>query len=134
MTISLAPLTAAQQPIPWHAYAAFGAIALGTVQLIGPKGTIPHRALGFLWAGLMLFVAGSSLWIHELREWGSWSWIHLLSLLTLVSVPLAVWQAHRHRVAEHRRMMILLYSLALVVTGLFTLLPGRIMHAVFFGN
>lgn len=96
--------------------------------------TIPHRALGFLWAGLMLFFAGSSLWIHELREWGSWSWIHLLSLLTLVSVPPAVWQAHRHRVPEHRRMMILLYSLALVVTGLFTLLPGRIMHAVFFGN
>jgi uncharacterized membrane protein len=30
--------------------------------------------------------------------------------------------------------MIWLYALALVATGLFTLWPGRIMHAVVFGQ
>jgi uncharacterized membrane protein len=30
--------------------------------------------------------------------------------------------------------MILLFTGALVVAGLFTLLPGRIMHAVVFGH
>ena len=49
-------------------------------------------------------------------------------------LPLAVWRAHAHRVADHRRFMIALFSGALVVAGLFTLLPGRIMHAVMFGQ
>ena len=31
-------------------------------------------------------------------------------------------------------MMKLLYLIALIVTGLFTLLPGRIMHSVLFGR
>jgi uncharacterized membrane protein len=49
-------------------------------------------------------------------------------------LPLAVWKAHTHQVAGHRRIMIYLFSGALVIAGLFTLLPGRIMHAVLFGG
>jgi uncharacterized membrane protein len=48
-------------------------------------------------------------------------------------LQLAVWRARTHRVADHRRIMILLVTGALVVAGLFRLLPGRIMHAVLFG-
>lgn len=48
-------------------------------------------------------------------------------------LPLAVWEAHAHRVAVHRLIMIMLFSGALVIAGLFTLLPGRIMHTVVFG-
>jgi uncharacterized membrane protein len=48
-------------------------------------------------------------------------------------LPLAVWRAHKHQVAEHRRSMSAIFSGALVVAGLFTLLPGRIMRAVLFG-
>ena len=127
-------LFAQQQPIPLHAVAAFAAIGLGGVQLAAPKGTLPHRVLGYAWAVLMMVVAGSSLWIHQLRIIGPWSPIHILSLITLVVVPLTVWAGHRHRVGQHRRGMILLYALALVVTGLFTLLPGRVMHTVLFGG
>jgi uncharacterized membrane protein len=83
---------------------------------------------------LMASVAVSSLWIHQLRLLGPWSPIHLLSIFTLVMLPLAVWRAHTHRVADHRRIMILLFTGALVVAGLFTLLPGRIMHSVVFGG
>jgi uncharacterized membrane protein len=50
-----------------------------------------------------------------------------------VTVPLGVWAAHRHRVVEHRTFMISIFSGALVTTGLFTLLPGRIVHGVVFG-
>jgi len=57
-----------------------------------------------------------------------------LSILTLAMLPLAVWRAHTHRVAAHRRIMIILFTGALVITGLFTLLPGRIMHRVVFGS
>jgi len=64
---------------------------------------------------------------------GPWSPIHLLSIFTLITVPLGVWRAHRHQVADHRLIMTLVFSGALVIAGLFTLLPGRIVHAVLFG-
>jgi uncharacterized membrane protein len=46
---------------------------------------------------------------------------------------LGVWRAHRHRLADHRRIMISIFSGALVIAGLFTLLPGGNMHTVVFG-
>jgi uncharacterized membrane protein len=81
----------------------------------------------------MLTVAVSSLFIHTIRMWGAWSQIHLLSLLVLVTLPLAVWHARRHDVRQHRLAMLMLFTGALVIAGGFTLLPGRIMHAVVFG-
>ena len=41
---------------------------------------------------LMLAVCVTSFWIHDLRLWGPWSPIHLLSIFTLIMLPLAVWQ------------------------------------------
>jgi uncharacterized membrane protein len=132
--VSLAPLLDAAPQIPLHAFAAMAAFGLGVVQLVAPKGTLPHRTLGRIWVALMATVAASSFWIHQIRLLGPWSPIHLLSIFTLAMVPLGVWKAHRHQVADHRRIMILIFSGALVIAGLFTLLPGRIIHAVVFGN
>jgi len=81
----------------------------------------------------MLAIVASSFFIHEIRLWGPFSPIHLLSIFTLVMLPLAVWHAHRHRVAFHRKAMLGLFFGALVIAGAFTFLPGRIMHAVAFG-
>lgn len=132
--MNLGFLTLQPPPIPAHAIAALAALVLGGVQLAAPKGTISHRVLGYLWAALMMLVAISSLWIHELRIWGPWSYIHILSVLTIVTVPLAVWYAHSHNVNAHRSAMTKLYLFALVVAGLFTLVPGRVMHTVVFGS
>ena len=131
--MSLAPLLNAAPAIPLHAFAAMAAFVLGIVQFAAPKGTLPHRTLGWIWVGLMLSVAISSFWIHQIRLLGPWSPIHLLSIFVLMTVPLGVWRAHRHQVADHRLIMTLIFSGALVIAGLFTLLPGRIMHAVVFG-
>jgi uncharacterized membrane protein len=131
--MTLAPLLTASPAIQMHAFAALAAFALGAVQLTAPKGTIPHRLFGWLWAGLMLTVVLSSFFIHEIRLWGPWSPIHLLSIFTLVMLPMAVWRARRHDVRRHQRAMVGLFAGALVIAGLFTLLPGRIMHAVLFG-
>ena len=65
--MSLAPLLNASLAIQLHALAAMGAFVLGLVQFAAPKGTLPHRAVGFIWVALMLVVAFSSFWIHELR-------------------------------------------------------------------
>jgi len=130
--MSLAPLLDAAPAIPVHAFAAITAFLLGVVQLAAPKDTLPHRTLGWIWVGLMVSVAFSSFWIHQIRLLGPWSPIHLLSIFTLVTLPLGVWMAHRHRVTDHRRIMILIFSGALVIAGLFTLIPRRIMHTVLF--
>jgi uncharacterized membrane protein len=132
--MSLTPLLHASPAIQIHAFAAMTAFVLGVVQLSAPKGTLPHRALGWTWAGLMTVVAVSSFWINELRVMGPWSPIHLLSIFTLATLPFAILQARRHRVLAHRRAMMGLFLGALVVAGLFTLMPGRLMHAVVFGN
>jgi uncharacterized membrane protein len=132
--MSLAPLLNAAPAIQLHAFAAMAAFGLGAVQLAAPKGTLPHRTVGWIWVGLMAIVAASSFWIHEIRLLGPWSPIHLLSIFTLIMLPIAVWRARRHRVADHRRIMTMTFVGALVIAGLFTLLPGRIMHAVVFGQ
>jgi uncharacterized membrane protein len=132
--VSLAPLLNAAPATQLHAVAALTALGLGAVQLAAPKGTLPHRTIGWLWVALMVTVAASSFWIHDLRVWGRWSPIHLLSIFRLATLPLAVVHARRHRVERHRNAMIAIFTGALVVAGLFTLVPGRIMHAVVFGH
>jgi uncharacterized membrane protein len=131
--MSLAPLLDAAPAISLHAFAAMSAFVLGLVQFAAPKGTLPHRTIGWVWVLLMVAVAISSFWVHQIRLVGPWSPIHLLSIFVLVMLPLAVWRAHRHQVTEHRRAMIAIFSDALVIAGPFTLLPGRIMHTVVFG-
>lgn len=132
--MSLAPLLDASFAIQLHAVAALLALALGITQLAGPKGTTLHRAIGYTWAAAMLVIAASSFWIHEIRQWHGFSLIHLLSIWVLVSVPMAVAAARHGRISKHRMAMISLFFFALVLAGLFTLLPGRIMHAVLLGS
>jgi uncharacterized membrane protein len=132
--MSLAPLLNAAPAIPVHAFAAMAAVALGVVQLAAPKGTLPHRTVGWIWVGLMAIVAASSFWIHEIRLLGPWSPIHLLSVMVLVMLPVAVIAARRHNVSRHRKTMIGMFVGGLIVAGLFTFVPGRIMHTVVLGQ
>ena len=132
--VTLAPLLQSSPVIVVHALAALSAFVLGAVQLLAPQGTLPHRLLGWVWVVLMAVVAAGALGIHTIRLVGPFSPIHLLSLFTLAILPLAVLHARRHRVRQHGRMMVLLFTGALVIAGGFTLLPGRIMHAVVFGG
>jgi uncharacterized membrane protein len=132
--MSLAPLLDAAPANPLHAFAAMAAFALGIVQFAAPKGTLPHRTLGWIWVALMAVVAISSFWIHQIRLFGPWSPIHLLSVFTPVMLVLGVFYARRHNVRGHRITMISIFAGALVVAGLFTFVPGRIMHTVVFGQ
>jgi uncharacterized membrane protein len=132
--VSLDPLLQSSPFIVVHAFAAMTAFVLGIVQFALPKGTTRHRVTGWIWVLLMAVVAASGFGIHHLRVWGPWSPIHLLSVFTLVMLPLAVLHARRHRIANHRRAMISIFVGALVIAGVFTLLPGRIMYQVVFGT
>ncbi|MDF2235845.1 DUF2306 domain-containing protein [Albimonas sp. CAU 1670] len=132
--MTLEPLLSAASPIPSHAVAALGAVALGAMQLLRPKGGRGHRAIGWAFVILMTWTAVSAIFVSTLKVWGPFSPIHLLIPVTLVALWSGVRQARAGDVAGHRRAMILLYVLALLITGGFTLLPGRVMHAVLFGG
>jgi uncharacterized membrane protein len=132
--MSLAPLLNASLAIQIHAFAAMAAFTLGVVQLSAAKGTLPHRTLGWVWVALMVVVAVSTFWISVHPVWGQWSPIHVLSIVTLVMLPLGVYYARRRKLIGHRLTMTGIFLGALVIAGLFTFVPGRIMHTVAFGG
>ena len=120
-------------PVPSHALAAIAAVVLGAAQLASAKGTARQGTLGWAWVGLMSYVAASSLFISSLSLWGAFSPIHVLSIWTLFSLVMAVYHARHGNIRQHKIWMVLLYIFALLVTGVFTLWPGRVMHGVLFG-
>ena len=126
-------LFAQAQPIPLHAAAAMAAIILGGLQFYMKKGGILHKLIGRTWIGLMIVVSVSSFFIHKIELWGAYSPIHLLSVWTIFSLGLAIYYVRVGNIKRHKQVMIALYGFALLLTGLFTLMPGRVMHQIVFG-
>jgi uncharacterized membrane protein len=111
-----------------HAGAAIAALLLGFAVFLRRKGDFNHRLLGRAWVGLMLVAALSSFWI---KGSGSFSWIHGLSVLTLVLLTRGVMLAVRGDIRQHRKVMFGTFCGALVIAGFFSLVPGRLMgHAL----
>lgn len=84
----------------------------------------------------MAGTALSALFIRSSFSWslGGWSPIHLLIPLTLWSLVRALVYLQRGQVSGHRRTMQWLYLNACIVTGLFTLLPGRQLGRMLWGD
>ena len=122
------------RPIPSHAITALLAVIIGAIQLASGKGTMQHRVLGYLWVSMMMYVSISSFFISEIQLWGTYSPIHLLSAWTVLTWCTGVYFARVGNIKAHQLNMQLLYGLALILTGLFTLLPNRVMGQIFFGG
>jgi uncharacterized membrane protein len=131
--VNLGALFAAPLAVQVHALCALAAIVLGAVQLAAPKGSGWHRAMGWTWVALMTATAVSSFVFVGHPAYGGLGPIHLLSVLTLFGLVDTVRFARSRQIARHRSNAILIYLLALILTGAFTLLPGRLMHCVAFG-
>src|SRR3546814_19870784 len=97
------------------------------------KGTPAHRWSGRIWLIIMLVTVGSSFFIHELRTWGPWSPIHVLSVVTLILMLRAYVAIRKRQVVLHTELMKATYYNALLLATFFTFMPGRIMHEVVFG-
>ncbi len=104
------------------------ALPLGAYVLLSRKGGRLHRVLGRIWAGLMVTTAISSFWLGE----RGLSFIHIFSVMTLVSVPLAIYWIRRGDVERHRRTMTNVY-IGLVVAGVFSFAPGRLLETWLLG-
>lgn len=117
-----------------HAFGAILAVALGALVFLRRKGDWLHKAMGRVWMMSMVVVALSSFFITEIRMFGPYSLIHLLSVFTIYAVIEAIWLARTGNIRRHKRAVITLYGVALLLAGAFTLLPGRRMHAVVFAD
>lgn len=134
MTLNLAPLAHTTLAIQIHTAGAMVAILVTLLIFTRPRGSTAHRRLGWIWVGAMLTVALTSFGIrHGGPVWG-YSWIHLLSVWVIAGIGYALFQIRRGQIARHRSMMLGMVWGGLVITGAFTLSPGRIMHAVLVGG
>jgi uncharacterized membrane protein len=115
-----------------HLYVALAAIALGGFQIVLPKGTPIHRVMGWTWLSFMAVIAGTSLFIKLINP-GHFSLIHILSVVVLIQIPRIIWFARKGDIKSHKRAAISLYIGALIVAGLFTFMPGRLMWHLFLG-
>jgi uncharacterized membrane protein len=114
--------------IALHLTAALIALLLGAIVLFTRKGTPRHKLLGRAWGLVMVIVAVSSFWIT--RD-GRFSWIHLLSAWTLISLACAVYFIRRGNARAHKGFMVGTF-LGLAGAGLGALAPGRALHLFFF--
>jgi uncharacterized membrane protein len=114
------------------------AFVLGTILLaMKRKGSPLHRALGKIYMVLMLATAFITLAMPAHvgpTLLGHFGFLHGFSLLALWSVPSAYIAAKKHDVKRHRNAMIGLYVGGILIAGGFTLVPGRYLHTVIFGD
>ena len=115
-----------------HVVAALTSVLLGAHQVWRrPRGDARHRLLGRVWVVLILWTAVSSFWIRHINH-GAFSWLHVLSVVTLVTVTLGVVNAVRGNIPGHRGNMVgsWLGSCGAMVAAL--AVPGRMIptHAV----
>jgi uncharacterized membrane protein len=135
MALSFGPGTGAARhasmslPLMIHLGTVLPALPLGAYVIVARKGGATHRLLGRIWGGLMVTTAISSFW---LQETGGLSFIHIFAIITLVSVPLGIFWIRRGNVERHRRAMTSTF-IGLVVAGLFSFVPGRLLWAWTFG-
>jgi uncharacterized membrane protein len=117
-----------------HVAAALTAVAIGPVAIFRTRRDRLHKVLGYTWIAAMSVTALSAFWILEIRVIGPWSPIHLLAAWTLLNLGIGLRQAIRRDIARHRATMRGLYFQGIGLAGFFTLLPGRRMNAVLFGD
>lgn len=123
-----------------HLTAALGAVATGPVALWARRGATQrprlHRAFGYAWVTLMVIAAVSALFIPAtlLQLVGTLGIIHILSFTTLGALVQSFRQLARGNIAAHRQIMQQLYIGACLVAGAFTLLPGRFLGRLVWGQ
>jgi uncharacterized membrane protein len=95
------------------------ALALTPVMLLRQRGDRTHRRLGTVWVVAMFLTAALSFGIRT-NQWGGFSFIHILSVWTVIQVPIIWWSARSHMIAKHRSAVRGMVFGALLIAGFFT--------------
>ena len=106
-------------------------VFIGLSLLTQPKGSKSHKTMGRIYMILLVFSCITSLGMPAkvgpqlLLHFG---FIHVLSVVALVSVVIAFKAIRQGNVKVHKRAMIGLYVGGILVAGSFTLMPGRLLY------
>ncbi|MDM7955480.1 DUF2306 domain-containing protein [Blastomonas sp.] len=95
------------------------ALALTPVMLLRRRGDRTHRRLGTVWVLAMFATAALSFGIRT-NQWGGFSPIHILSVWTVIQVPIIWWTARNHKIDRHRSAVRGMVFGALLIAGFFT--------------
>jgi uncharacterized membrane protein len=125
-------------PIYIHALFALLAVPLGLYILLTQKGTKKHKLIGRIWSLFLLIVSFTAIFIQAITP-GQYSLIHLLIPWTIGSLIYSIWSIRKFQNTKlakykkaHKYSMIGVYVGALLVAGLFTLMPGRLFYEILF--
>jgi uncharacterized membrane protein len=114
-------------PFVWtHLGSVMLPLAITPVQLLRRRGDGAHRALGWIWALSLFSTALISFGIRDIND-GGFSFVHIFSIVTIVTVPMLVLAARHQRIARHRGAVRGLVTGALLTAGYFTLIPSRML-------
>ncbi|MBB6507052.1 MULTISPECIES: DUF2306 domain-containing protein [Rhizobium] len=132
--MNLQPLLDAPIAVQIHVAAVLPAAVLGAYILLNRKGTPIHRLLGRIWMMLMAVTSLSSFFIHGIDLVYGFGPIHLLSIFVLFNIWQAIASARARNIRLHKAAVKGMYFGGIVIAGLFTFIPGRIMNAVVFSG
>ena len=128
--MTLEPLINSTIPISHHTVAGVLASLVGAAQLCLTKGTVLHQRLGYVWVGLIVFVALTGFFIFETGVAPPFNYLSKpLSALVLVMLWWGIRWARAGKIKEHRQTMIQLFWLTMLI-GLLTIQPRRIVHQI----
>jgi uncharacterized membrane protein len=131
--MNFSALTFANPAIITHLLFAMLAFGLGGLQLVCTKGTRTHKMLGYIWVSAMVVICVTSFSIKEVMPtgmFGGYSPIHLLSIFVLVQLARGIYFAKIKDIKRHRQCMLYTYIGGLVIAGIFTFMPGRLLFKV----
>jgi len=111
-------------------------VLFGTYLIFAKKGTQSHNFIGKLYMILMGLTGVLTLFIPAQvgqRILNHFGLLHLLSILTIYTVPKAWFAIKRGNVKSHKYSMISLYIGGIIIAGGFAILaPGRYLHTLLF--
>lgn len=132
LPVTLEPLLNASPVIQVHVWAAFIALGLGVVMWMRPKGTRQHKIIGRGFVVFMLVVSFTAIFIRQINA-GHFSWIHVFVPVTIIGAWQAIANIRNGNIKGHKRAVKGMFFGALLIPGVFSFLPGRLMWHVVFG-
>jgi uncharacterized membrane protein len=121
--------------LPWQLWVHLSSLAvvlaITPLMLLRKRGDKNHRLLGWIWAICMFATALISLDIRMIND-GSLSFIHILSVITIIGVPVLILSARRRDIGRHRGQARGFVIGALLIAGFFTFPFNRLLGSWLF--
>jgi uncharacterized membrane protein len=118
--------------IKLHLATALIALGLGIFMWGRPKGDIIHRWVGRGFVGAMLLAAAMAIFIRESNH-GKFSIIHIFVPITLIGCFQVVYFIRAGNLTKHKKAVKGLFFYALIIPGILSVTPGRVLWKLIWG-